>query len=78
MSSNAMKIVVTEGRDLDISLEGHEGSISIRWDGNIPDITLQIDTRCSGAPALYTGLYRQGLTVSSTGCPTTEEEENNG
>jgi hypothetical protein len=58
MSSNAMKIVVTEGRDLDIALEGHEGSISIRWDGNIPDITLQIDARCSGGlcPPLPPGI----------------------
>jgi hypothetical protein len=37
-----MKIVVTEGRDLDIALEGHEGGISIRWDGKTPDITLHI------------------------------------
>jgi hypothetical protein len=39
-----MKIVVTEGWDLDISLEGHPGGISIRWFGAVPDFTLHLDT----------------------------------
>jgi hypothetical protein len=39
-----MKIMVTEGRDIDISLEGHEGGISIRWFGAVPDVTLHLDT----------------------------------